>query len=135
MSSKLEWEKRLKKAIDQPVFNFLWSICGSPRITGCWIPRAPMKGFWWHLHVGSSLISFSFRRQLQFHMRCACWCPRFLKTHPWLRQFYFTIIWTCCSISFRFHIFCYQQHSNQMSFMRHRSLTISILIFIHLERC
>ena len=22
--------------------------------TGSWIPRAPMKGFWWHLHVGSS---------------------------------------------------------------------------------
>ena len=33
-------------------------ICGSRRITGCWIPRAPMKGFWWHLHVGSSLIHF-----------------------------------------------------------------------------
>ena len=24
-----------------------------------WIPRAPMKGFWWHLHVGSSLDSIS----------------------------------------------------------------------------
>ena len=30
-------------------------IKGSPGITGSWIPRAPMKGFWWHLHVGSSL--------------------------------------------------------------------------------
>ena len=29
-------------------------ICGSPRITGSWIPRAPTKGFRWHLHVGSS---------------------------------------------------------------------------------
>jgi len=28
-------------------------ICGSPRITGSWIPRAPTEGFWWHLHVGS----------------------------------------------------------------------------------
>ena len=23
-----------------------------------WQPRAPMKGFWWHLHVGSSLTSY-----------------------------------------------------------------------------
>ena len=23
-----------------------------------WIPRAPMKGFWWHLHVGSSVNRF-----------------------------------------------------------------------------
>ena len=29
-------------------------IKGSPGITGSWIPRAPMKGFWWHLHVGST---------------------------------------------------------------------------------
>ena len=31
-------------------------ICGSRRITGSWISRAPMKGFWWHLHVGSSIL-------------------------------------------------------------------------------
>ncbi len=45
-----------------PVINNLYlaslwltvKICGSPRITGSWIPRSPMKGFWWHLHVGSS---------------------------------------------------------------------------------
>ena len=32
------------------------------------IPRAPMKGFWWHLHVGSSLIflSYSWRCHLEF---------------------------------------------------------------------
>ena len=30
-------------------------IKGSPGITGCWIPTAPMKGFRRHLHVGSSL--------------------------------------------------------------------------------
>ena len=29
-------------------------ICGSRRITGSWIQRAPMEGFWRHLHVGSS---------------------------------------------------------------------------------
>ena len=29
-------------------------ITSSPGITGSRIPRAPMKGFWWHLHVGSS---------------------------------------------------------------------------------
>ena len=34
--------------------SFFQKICGSPRITGSWIPRAPMKGFCWHLHVGSS---------------------------------------------------------------------------------
>ena len=33
-------------------------IKGSPGITGSWIPRAPMKGFWWHLHVGSSVNRF-----------------------------------------------------------------------------
>ena len=31
-------------------------IKGSPGITGSWIPRAPMKGFRWHLHVGSSFV-------------------------------------------------------------------------------
>ena len=30
----------------------------APRITGSWIPRAPTKGLWWHLHVGSSISSF-----------------------------------------------------------------------------
>ena len=35
---------------------FFLMICGSRRITGSWIPRAPMKGFWWHLHVGSSIL-------------------------------------------------------------------------------
>ena len=29
-------------------------IKGSPGITGSWIPRAPMKGFFWHLHVVST---------------------------------------------------------------------------------
>ena len=28
-------------------------ICGSPRITGSWIPRAPTEGLWWHIHVDS----------------------------------------------------------------------------------
>ena len=28
-------------------------ICGSRRPTGSWILRAPIKGFWRHLHVGS----------------------------------------------------------------------------------
>ena len=32
-------------------------ICGSPRITGSWIQRAPIKGIWWHLNVGSLVFS------------------------------------------------------------------------------
>ena len=28
------------------------------QITGSWIPRAPIKGFWWHLHVGSLIVGF-----------------------------------------------------------------------------
>ena len=36
------------------------SIEGSPGITGSWIPRALMKGFSWHLHVGSSFFFFYF---------------------------------------------------------------------------
>ena len=55
-NKKVNREKREDgSCFREPVFGIHWSICGSPRITGCWIPRAPMKGFWWHLHVGSSL--------------------------------------------------------------------------------
>ena len=32
---------------------------GSQRITGCWMPRAPMKAFSWHLHVVSPLLSLN----------------------------------------------------------------------------
>lgn len=42
-------------------------ICGSPRITGSWILRAPTKGFWWHLHVGSSLCL-----DITDYLSCAC---------------------------------------------------------------
>jgi len=39
--------------------SLLWDvmICGSQRIIGSWILRAPMKGLWWHLHVGSPIQS------------------------------------------------------------------------------
>jgi len=49
-----------KNLSSRTLIVFLWAIgCllikGSPGITGSWIPRAPMKGFWGHLHVGSSV--------------------------------------------------------------------------------
>ena len=48
---------KLKKILCWRLLESLM-IGGSRRITGSWIPRAPMKGFWWHLHVGSSLTSY-----------------------------------------------------------------------------
>ena len=59
---------------------------GSPGITGSWIPKAPMKGFWWHLHVGS----FSARRchHLEtFHRVLDMWFPIYSKKSHSLSRF------------------------------------------------
>ena len=37
-----------------------------------WIPRAPMKGFWWHLHVGSSIIFHGAISYLSYLRALAC---------------------------------------------------------------
>ena len=60
-TAKIYMIQRLRQAvskgrIESPVIGYPLT-CGSPRITGSWIPRAPTKGLWWHLNVGSSIIS------------------------------------------------------------------------------
>ena len=52
-----EWQTRWKKERDGQRLTV--KICGSQRITGSWIPRSPLKEFWWHLHVGSFSFIFS----------------------------------------------------------------------------